>query len=237
MINAAQMCDRFWREKATMPVLYYLTSACSGFMHYSTAGPGKVRARGQRCFQAKSGQKISVTQTERVGLIADYLSGQRFLISCLYLVTSSHVQIEALPPPSGSRRTGSLSANQGRASRLPDRPITAYNQSEAAQSREALWRCLKPEKESGDGSTLRFALPEVECTRTSQSTEWFYRLERVWRPRRTTLPVQLTRLRAAHAKRERRCNASVLLPLTSPCSPTPLSLASSPPRPPLLSQR
>lgn len=92
-----------------MATLYYLTSACYSFMHYSTAGAGKVRAQGQHCFQAESRQKISVSQIECAGLIADYLSDQRFLNPGLYLVTSSHVQNEALPPPWGSRRTRSVS--------------------------------------------------------------------------------------------------------------------------------
>lgn len=96
-------------NKATMAALYYLPSACYSLMHYSTARPGKVRARGQRRFQAKSGRRTSGSQIQCAGLISDYPSGQ----TLLYLVTSTRVLNEAVPPPSASRRTGSLSANQG----------------------------------------------------------------------------------------------------------------------------
>lgn len=124
-----------------MAVLYYLPSACYSLMHYSAARPGKVRARGQHRFQAKSGRRTSGSQIQCAGLIADYLSGQ----TLLYLVTSTRVQNEAVPPPSASRRTGSLSANQGLS--IPaalDGHITATTNQPWPQSLEnPLWRCLK----------------------------------------------------------------------------------------------
>lgn len=150
-------------NKATMAALCYSPSACYSLMHYSTARPGKVRARGQRRFQAKPGRRTSGSQIQCAGLIADYPSGQ----TLLYLATSTRVLNEAVPPPSASRRTGSLSANQGLSIPAgPRRSHHSHNQSAVAPEprKTTLWRCLKtwcPAEVCSAGS------------RSSQIRKWF----------------------------------------------------------------